>query len=680
MQKDNDTINYLGIKIVIELNPKPHTFRYKEDESLFAQKLLELDEAVNLNPNESNYNNRGYIYWEQNKYGKAWCDFNEAIKLNPKDAISYSNRACCAFMSDARELREEAITDICKAIELDQSIDVFYEHKRYITDGFYSLNTYEFQFSSLKEKMKSKSDDFSLYRELGRLNLKRNANLALIYYSKAIDLNQNNAELYNDRSRCYYELSEYKDAIDEITKVITLNQNHAYLYNNRGLYFAKNNEFDAALKDFNKAIDIDQNFTDTYLSRAQIYHELSRFDDAIQDYKTVIKLSQFDREKLCVSYYSLATIYYFNENKSEFFLSIENAIENCTADYWKDVYLLRHRSFIDDKKYEQAREYVELAFKFLDKSVDYKHHILNIETLERKELEIKNKDLEQQIQLERSLHEKEKEMLSFFTHTMRNALATAPESLREVIRLLGSDDYEKNTKHYKAINKIVTLFSTLSLTDCLIDTFKQSISDQKEFKQSWQKDCDGDATPKWVVASALRQSLNRIIFMSDTDKLKMLLNNEETGVVKSTRKSFIDNVLPLDVDDQGVKAFYNWVGCINLIEIAIDENSMPHFGTNQVKFSLLFSITSELILNAFKYWSGVGRIQISWKLDNEYYIFTVKNPCEANASSNLAGTHKGVAFIKRLMELLGEQAEFYCGQEEQSFVAELKLHKTLLDG
>jgi hypothetical protein len=32
------------------------------------------------------------------------------------------------------------------------------------------------------------------------------------------------------------------------------------------------------------------------------------------------------------------------------------------------------------------------------------------------------------------------------------------------------------------------------------------------------------------------------------------------------------------------------------------------------------------------------------------------------------------------MELLGEQAKFYCGQEEQSFVAELKLHKTLLEG
>jgi SAM-dependent methyltransferase len=357
----------------------------------------------------------------------------------------------------------------------------------------------------------------------------------------------------------------------------------------------------------------------------------------------------------------------------------EKLFESAKTNGNDDYFVEQIQKHLQARDYEKAKELNEEIRDVKLKSENLKN-IEAAETIELKELEIKNKDLEQQIQLERSLHEKEKEMLSFFTHTMRNALATAPESLREVIRLLGSDDYEKNTKHYKAINKIVTLFSTLSLTDCLIDTFKQSISDQNEFKQSWQKDCDGDATPKWVIASALRQSLNRIIFMSDTDKLKMLLNNEETGVVKSTRKSFIDNVLPLDIDAQGITAFYDWVGCINLIEIVIDENSTPHFGTNQVKFSLLFSITSELILNAFKYWSGVGRIQISWKLDEDHYIFTVKNPCEANASSNLAGTHKGVAFIKRLMELLGEQAKFYCGQEEQSFVAELKLHKTLLEG
>ena len=280
------------------------------------------------------------------------------------------------------------------------------------------------------------------------------------------------------------------------------------------------------------------------------------------------------------------------------------------------------------------------------------------------ELEAKNKALESEIKqkeaLYKALHEKEKEMLSFFTHTMRNALATAPESLRQAIHLLGSDVYEKDTKHYQAINKIASLFSTLSLTDCLIDTFKQSISDPQEFKQSWQKDHTGEATPKWVIASALRQSLNRIIFMSDTSELRKLLDNPETALIKATRKSFIEEVLPLNVDSQGVDVFYAWtLKHIPAIDVSIADCDKLNFGVNQIRFSLLFAITSELILNALKYWDGENRIQISWQLAEQgNYVFSVKNHCKANATSNLAGTHKGLAFIKRLVELLGEQAQF----------------------
>ena len=302
------------------------------------------------------------------------------------------------------------------------------------------------------------------------------------------------------------------------------------------------------------------------------------------------------------------------------------------------------------------------------------------------ELEKKNKELESEIEKKeaayKALYEKEKEMLSFFTHTMRNALATAPESLRQAIHLLGGDVYEKDTKHYQAINKIAALFSTLSLTDCLIDTFKQSISDPQEFKQSWKMDSSGEATPKWVIASALRQSLNRIIFMSDTTELRKLLSNPETAFIKSTRKSFIEEILPLNVDSQGVEIFYAWtLKHIPAIEVSIIDCDKLNFGVNQIRFSLLFAITSELILNALKYWDGESRIQISWQsAEQDNYVFSVKNHCKANEASNLAGTHKGLAFIKRLLELLGEQAQFVCKSEDQLFTAELILNKALFDG
>ena len=352
------------------------------------------------------------------------------------------------------------------------------------------------------------------------------------------------------------------------------------------------------------------------------------------------------------------------------------------------VFLTLLRIFIYKKagEYELAKEFTKKVFDKTDgMDKNFKEALLTgIE--QEQEIAEKNKALESEIKqkelLYKELHEKEKEMLSFFTHTMRNALATAPESLRQAISLLGSEVYEKDTKHYEAINKIASLFSTLSLTDCLIDTFKQSISDPQEFKQSWCKDHSGEASPKWVIASALRQSLNRIIFMSDTSELRKLLGNPETALIKATRKSFIEEVLPFNVDSQGVDVFYDWtLNHISAIEVSITDFDNLNFGVNQVRFSLLFAITSELILNALKYWDGEKRIQISWQLaEQDNYMFSVKNHCKANATSNLAGTHKGLAFIKRLVELLGEQAQFVCKSEDQLFTAELILNKALFDG
>lgn len=316
--------------------------------------------------------------------------------------------------------------------------------------------------------------------------------------------------------------------------------------------------------------------------------------------------------------------------------------------------------------YEQAKTFAEEAF---DRPTDqHLKEVCLINIAQEQEIAEKNK----------ALHEKEKEMLSFFTHTMRNALATAPESLRQAIRLLGSEDYESNQKHYEAINEITALFSTITLTDCLIDTFKQSIYDTEEFKRAWQQDNTGAATPEWFIAAALRQSLNRIIFMEDATGLRKLINNQGE-LIKPTRKAFIEQVLPLDVNQRDVEKFYYWLQSMTALEVNI-EKSTVQFGANQIKFSLMFAISSELILNALKYWSGTGKIQIDWRIEPEHYIFSVKNSCKANASSQLAGTHKGLAFINRLIELLGEQAQFNCSANEQLFNAELKLHKTLLEG
>ena len=57
---------------------------------------------------------------------------------------------------------------------------------------------------------------------------------ALAELDKAIELDPNLAEAYNNRGRAYSELGQYEQALTEYNKAIRLNPNNAVAYYNRG--------------------------------------------------------------------------------------------------------------------------------------------------------------------------------------------------------------------------------------------------------------------------------------------------------------------------------------------------------------------------------------------------------------------------------------------------------------
>ena len=605
-------------------------------------------------------------------FRKALADYTKAIELNPNEADFYIKRADAYHNSGYELYYYDDYDTLCKS-------DIFYKALNDYTKSI-ELNPNCYNAYYARAMFHQQVDYFFICDEQA-LN-------AIPDYTKVIELAPDEDYAYYNRAQCYQFLKEYNKAIADYSKSIELNDKHN-IYCERGYCYEELKEYDKAITDYFKEIEseMDYPFSFPYFRRANCYHNLKKYDEALADYSKGFKLGKGITSR---DFFSGGELYKELGDYERAFKCFDYGIKSCkdSKDTEKYTYLaLSAAMSIND--HSRAKNYIK-QLTSLEHSDLKKHeevYLGNIDKAEKLEklnqelkLEIQQKEaaLEAEKVSHKKLHEKEQEMISFFTHTLRNALASAPESLRQAIRLLGSEDYEKNKKYYKAINKITALFSTLSLTDCLIDTFKQSINDPQEFKLAWQKDNTGDATPKWVIASALRQSLNRIIFMSDASQLEKLLNVTETSAIVSTRKSFIETVLPLNIDNQGINTFYDWLNGINTIEIAIEETNHSNFGINQVKFSLLFAITSEILLNALKYWNGTGHIQISWQLIEENYIFTVKNPCHANASSNLAGTHKGIAFINRLMELLGDQAQFNCIPEEQQFTAQLKLHKSLL--
>ena len=86
------------------------------------------------------------------------------------------------------------------------------------------------------------------------------------------------AEWHADQA---YELAEqgcYDEAIEEYTKAIELNPNYVEAYNNRACAYKKKGQYDLAIDECNKAIDLDPNLAGAYVNRAYAYNEKRQYE------------------------------------------------------------------------------------------------------------------------------------------------------------------------------------------------------------------------------------------------------------------------------------------------------------------------------------------------------------------------------------------------------------------
>ena len=155
---------------------------------------------------------------------------NEAIELNPDNALAYYARA---YAYDDLEDYQQVINDCTKAIQLD--------------DNPRLVATY--------------NNRGEAYRKSG------NYGKAIEDYDKAIELNSNYFKAYNNRGIVYDALGRYDLAVQDYNKALEINPSYEYAYTNRGLTYYHLNQYELALKDFDKALELNPNFISAKNSR-----------------------------------------------------------------------------------------------------------------------------------------------------------------------------------------------------------------------------------------------------------------------------------------------------------------------------------------------------------------------------------------------------------------------------
>ncbi|HEY5534594.1 MAG TPA: tetratricopeptide repeat protein [Ignavibacteria bacterium] len=145
----------------------------------------------------------------------------------------------------------------------------------------------------------------------------------LHYYTKAIELKPDLAEVYNNRGSVYCDLQIYDTAIADFTKAIELKPDFAVAYNNRGNVYDILEKYYDAIVNFDKAIDLMPDFAEAYYNRGIVNSNLQKYEKAIADYIKAIEL----KPDFAEAYYNRGLAYYNIQNYDDSIADYTKAID-----------------------------------------------------------------------------------------------------------------------------------------------------------------------------------------------------------------------------------------------------------------------------------------------------------------------------------------------------------------
>ena len=108
---------------------------------------------------------------------------------------------------------------------------------------------------------------------------------AIIAYTKAIEIDPNNAVAYNQRGLAYmYQVKPVDKMLEDFNKAIELDSRFAMAYYNRGTVYDSKGDYDKAIADFTRVIELSPKFTEAYALRGFAYNQLGNFVKAKADF------------------------------------------------------------------------------------------------------------------------------------------------------------------------------------------------------------------------------------------------------------------------------------------------------------------------------------------------------------------------------------------------------------
>lgn len=217
------------------------------DKKEYTLALADHNKAIELSASSGRaYLGRGMDYLALNQYEKALADFNQAITLNPELNEAYARRGETSVKLQMNY--QQALADFNKALTLgyinkdlyryqgqayfrlnqrDQAIEAYLkagEPDAVGANGSVSdLQVSELQLETLTEALDLGLIDPRIYLQRGKLRrIKKQYTSAVEDFSKALAMNSQNPEIYEERADAYFSMGQCTRAEQDLRSACRL--------------------------------------------------------------------------------------------------------------------------------------------------------------------------------------------------------------------------------------------------------------------------------------------------------------------------------------------------------------------------------------------------------------------------------------------------------------------------
>jgi tetratricopeptide (TPR) repeat protein len=203
------------------------------------------------------YAGRGFARYNLEDYEKAIEDYFAEIKIDSTNKSCYNN---IAVSKEKLNQREEAMIYYEKALAIDPNYDVAIDNKnalKYLLDSLSKLQPKQQQTPvGVAEVEEVSAQD---YFDMGYKASENGAYDKAIDYNKAISIDRNNRQAYENRGWVKYRQEKYLSAIEDFNTALEMGVNKSTYYQ-RGLVKIKLGNLEGAIKDFDRALEIDAEY------------------------------------------------------------------------------------------------------------------------------------------------------------------------------------------------------------------------------------------------------------------------------------------------------------------------------------------------------------------------------------------------------------------------------------